>query len=100
MIPKPKRITNRKLLDEIKTRPCCVCGSTKDVDPSHIKTKGSGGPDSEVNCQPMCRHCHIEWGQVGQTRFRQRHPHFEQMLYNLGWRELNGKLWHPDLGEV
>ena len=95
--PKNKRTVDRKLLQEIKGWPCCVCGSTFNVDPSHIKTRGSGGPDASFNVVPKCRRCHITWGKMGPQAFCRKYPHFANRLRMMGWEFQNGKLWHPML---
>ena len=96
MTPKPKRLVDIELLKAIKLLACSVCGSRNDVDPSHIKTQGSGGPDTSWNVVPMCRRHHMEWHQYGPTKFLDKHPLFEIALMRLGW-ETEGKLWHPEL---
>lgn len=96
---KRKRIENEKLLAEIRTMPCCICGRTP-ADPSHIRTRGSGGPDLNFNVVPKCRTHHILWGKVGFSRFFEIYPMFKFHLEELGWSVENGKLWHPKLSDL
>lgn len=96
MPAKPKRLVDLELLKAIRLLPCIVCGYRGHVEPSHIKTVGSGGPDASFNCVPMCRVCHMLWHQIGPAKFLERYPMFEVDLQRLGW-ETEGKLWHPEL---
>ena len=75
---------------------CVICGSTKDVDPSHIKSVGSGGGDVEYNLVAHCRRHHIEWHKLGPFQFFRRHPIMVDILEALGWEIcwLKGKIWH------
>lgn len=95
---KTKRITNRKLLDEIKAQPCAVCKSRYNVDPAHIRTVKNGGPDSEFNVFPLCRRCHSEQHKIGIVTFVQRHKAFWSLLLKHGWEiDSRGKLWNHRL---
>lgn len=55
--PKQKRIKNKKLLQE-KKGICQQCGKWGYTEKHHIKTKGSGGDDTEENLIEVCRTCH------------------------------------------
>lgn len=55
--PKNKRIENKKLLKD-KKKICQLCGRTGQTEKHHIKTKGSGGDDTEENLIEVCRKCH------------------------------------------
>jgi hypothetical protein len=81
------RIVNRKLLDLIKTRPCVVCnGKHGPSDPAHIKTRGSGGDDTEENVMPLCRLHHIEQTGLNWFRFCERYPKVLKELERRQWR--------------
>lgn len=95
MFTKPQRIQNRKLLDEIKKYPCCICG-VRPCDPSHIKTVGSGGDDVRHNVVPMCRTHHVEWGKSW-VAFIEKYPKFWEFLQNMGWEVFNGRLLNLSL---
>lgn len=58
-LPKNKRIENKKLLQE-KTGKCQVCGKKSKTEMHHIKTRGSGGNDTEENLVEVCRICHTK----------------------------------------
>ena len=94
MLSKNIRITNRELLDFIATQPCIVCNRPGPSDPSHIKTQGSGGPDTWWNVVPKCRLHHVEWGQ-SRNLFRDRYPEFDHYLICIGWIQLGHNLIHP-----
>lgn len=95
LFSKTRRIQNRKLLDEIKSYPCCICGR-RPCDPSHIKTVGSGGDDVPHNVVPMCRDHHIEWGKSW-VLFLEKYPKFLELLDYMGWEIFNGKLINESL---
>ncbi len=97
--PKKIRIEDRQLLDTYHVMRCMVCSKAPPCDPSHIKTKGSGGPDTKWNVVPMCRIHHTEWGTLGYTHFTNRYPGFGFTLKCMGWAMVNGKLWHPKLAD-
>lgn len=96
---KPKRKSDKKLLAEVRSQPCWVCGRAAPSDASHIKTKGSGGPDEPWNVVPKCRQHHIEWG-MGWSKFLDKYPNFKLRLKFLGWEWENGRLFHPSLGVI
>ena len=56
-VPKVKRIVNKKLLKD-KKGICEICGKKGQTEKHHIKTKGSGGDDTEENLIEVCRICH------------------------------------------
>lgn len=58
-IPKEKRIVNKKLLKDKKCI-CEICGKKGQTEKHHIKTKGSGGNDTEDNLIEVCRICHTK----------------------------------------
>lgn len=96
MFPKQTRVQNRALLDLYHDMPCCVCGVSP-CDPSHIKTRGSGGPDEPWNILPKCRTHHREWGQWGWKKFLKAYPIVWMRMKFMGWKEIEGKLWHPKI---
>jgi len=96
---KPKRHEDRALLDEIKSRPCIICG-TNASDPCHIKTVKNGGPDTEWNVVPMCRTHHAQQHRDGIKTFMEKHPVYMNKLRSLGWEQMPIKgLWHPKLNK-
>jgi len=57
--PKNSRIKNKKILKDKKGM-CKVCGKRGQTEKHHIKSKGSGGDDSEENLIEVCRICHTK----------------------------------------
>ena len=58
-VPKNKRIVDKKLLKD-KKGTCQICGKVGQTEKHHIKTKGSGGNDTEDNLIEVCRICHTK----------------------------------------
>lgn len=83
-IPKPKRITDRDLLNESHTKRCVIC-HRYGCDPDHTKTKGSGGSDSYANIIHLCRVHHIEKGQKGITFMANKYHGYRNALVARGW---------------
>lgn len=84
-VPKPQRKVNQALLDRVREQPCAACGAPGPSDPSHLISRGAGGPDAEWNVAPHCRRCHTEWHQLGPMRFVQRYKRFRNWLEERGW---------------
>lgn len=80
---KPERIRNQELLNDVRGRPCLICGQPSD--PAHVRGRGAGGDDVATNVVPLCRLHHREQHQLGWSRFLDRHPSVEQRLHELGW---------------
>lgn len=98
---KPKRISNPKLLAEIRLKPCIACGHTRS-DAAHIKSKGSGGDDIESNLLPLCRVCHSLQHRIGWSQFLLKNIKVNMHLTEMGWYiDAEGKLKHdsPDLSQ-
>lgn len=100
--PKPSRKKDRDLLDQVKQLRCCICGMRpgslyNPIDPSHIKTRGSGGPDEKWNVVPHCRLHHREWEDTAHHDFLFKYPAMRVLLIGLGWDISGGRLWHPEL---
>ncbi len=92
-VPKNIRVEDKVLLKKVRGLACSACGS-KPCDASHIKTRGSGGPDAEWNVVAHCRMCHIKWGSSW-SLFLKMFPAFALKLKLMGWTWEDGKLWHP-----
>lgn len=84
-VPKPKRKTDEALLERVREQPCAACGAPAPSDPSHIISRGAGGPDTAWNVAPHCRQCHTQWHAMGPMRFVGKHPQFRRWLENQGW---------------
>lgn len=96
MLVKPKRKLDQSLIDKIHGERCCICNAFP-VDASHIKSRGSGGPDEEFNVVAHCRNHHVEWHQMGPSRFLKKYPSFALKLKLMGWDISEGRLTHPKL---
>lgn len=55
--PKRARVKNKKAMKNKKGR-CEFCRKVGQTDMHHIKTRGSGGDDTEENLIELCRLCH------------------------------------------
>lgn len=86
MFSKNKRVVDLDLIQSIKQMPCCCCGARDNIDPSHIRSVGSGGGDLPHNVKPLCRSCHIQWHQYGAVEMTERNPKLKQYLESKGWR--------------
>ncbi len=96
-IPKPKRKTDRELLNTVKALPCAVCGRPG-CDPAHIKSVGAGGPDAEFNVIPLCRRHHTEQHKVGWIGFLENYPPLLMKFKSMGWEfGQHARPWHPKL---
>lgn len=84
MLPKIKRVVNRKLLDKSKLKPCAVCRKTP-TDPDHIITRGAFGPDENFNILPLCREHHTERHAIGYFKMCEKYPFLKQELYGRGF---------------
>lgn len=97
--PKPQRKVNEDLLERVRQMPCSVCGAEGPSDPSHIRSRGSGGGDQHWNVFPKCRPHHTEWGTIGWMRFLGKYPLFADLLLENGWdiQFVPPSLWHRSL---
>lgn len=58
--PKNARVKNKKLIDNKKHK-CEFCGKENCyTNTHHIKSKGSGGNDTEDNLIELCGNCHYK----------------------------------------
>ncbi len=97
--PKQIRKTDPALLESIRRMPCAICGQAPMSDPSHIRTRGSGGPDEPWNVFPKCRKHHIEWG-GSWSSFLKKYPLFMWRLQKAGWVIEGDRLWHDGLKQA
>lgn len=71
------RVIDLELIRRVRMMPCRVCGRepTQEApnDPDHIRTRGSGGGDNLSNLWALCRHHHIEKGQIGIKSFVEKY---------------------------
>lgn len=80
---KRKRIQNKKLLKDVKKKPCVICGDQSDS--AHIKSRGSGGDDVPENMISLCRKHHQTQHRIGWFKMSQRYVEVWQTLKNNGW---------------
>lgn len=83
-LKKPKRKVDQNILDIYRNISCCIC-AMRPVDPCHIKTRGSGGPDEHWNLVALCRKHHTEQGQLGFLTMFEKYPFFRQVIAAKGW---------------
>ena len=58
--PKNVRVKNKKLIND-KKHNCEYCGKKNCyTNTHHIKSKGSGGDDTEDNLIELCSNCHVK----------------------------------------
>ena len=81
--PKPKRVKNKQLISEIRSKGCIVCGKSPN-DVHHIKSRGSGGHDYAENLAPVCRMHHIEWHQLGNKKMAEKYHQVYNFLVLTG----------------
>ncbi len=65
---------------------CAICGEWGDLEPDHIKTRGSGGPDIESNIWYLHRNCHTKKHAKGLRWVIENYPHTEKLLLSKGWK--------------
>ena len=68
MIPKPKTYRNKKYLDFIRSKPCCLCRRIPSV--AHhesITGRGMGIKCSDLETVPFCNSCHSDRHMIGFT---------------------------------
>lgn len=51
----------------------------------HIKSRGSGGCDSDFNILTLCRNHHIEIHSIGPVRFCEKYTDIKFILLEKGW---------------
>lgn len=89
MIPKPKRLVDRNILEVMRRRNCDVCGRkpTKEWpnQACHIRSRGAGGNDEESNLYTGCVACHKMQHDKGFHYMFEKYPFFRQTIYAKGW---------------
>lgn len=79
-----KRIINKKLTTSYRSKPCVICHSKNLVSGHHIKSKGSGGHDLDINLVALCFKHHEEIHR-GLNKFVSKYPVMENILIKKGW---------------
>ena len=86
MLPKPRRVVNEVLLDEVRRQPCTIgqdCYGRGD--PDHVTTHGAYGGDTPDNIMPLCRKHHTEKGAIGYAKMISKYPQY------AAWLELHDR---------
>ena len=91
MIPKLRRIEDRKLLDSYHRMRCIVC-NRHGCDPAHIKSRGAGGDDSYDNVLALCRRHHHEQHQHGHAHMVEKYHSYFLAIESRGWEIVDKKL--------
>lgn len=99
MDPKPKRVKDRRLLDEIKKQPCIICGQ-RPSDPDHVVTRGAGGEDSERNVWPLCRRHHTERHTLGLRRLAHKYSAAMEALQKRGFTDIVKEAKEIEAGQL
>ena len=73
MVPKPKRIVDKRAIKNARKDYCEYCGCRAYGEPHHIKTVGSGGDDVPENLIQLCGECHVKahTGEISKDEFRE-----------------------------
>lgn len=71
-IPKTPPKRDRKYLEHVRARPCCVCGSSPPNDAHHFGPRGMGQKTDDRRTVPLCRQHHDEWHTRGTIGWRVR----------------------------
>lgn len=90
---KPRRVKDRKALEEARASGCIIC--RKAADAAHVRSRGAGGDDVPGNLLPLCRTHHQAQHALGWFRFVEKYPEVGVSLYARGWvlREAGHRLW-------
>lgn len=88
---KPRRVSDPKLLAEVRKLPCLGCLKTPSH-PHHVRSRGAGGDDVAINLMPLCEQHHRLVHQLGLATVARQFP----VIHN--WLELAG--WVYDVGRA
>jgi len=74
MLEKPKRIEDKKAIEEARKDYCEYCVSNWNLQVHHVKSKGSGGGDVPENLITLCAKCHTKAhnGEISKEELRAR----------------------------
>lgn len=92
MFAKPKRTSDKKLLESIREQPCFFCHKSPPNDAHHMTTRGSGGGDTTNNLLPLCRRCHTMIHQEGLSKVAWKYPRLKEWMVKHQRFDLLGKL--------
>lgn len=99
---KSKRKVDKKLLAEVRKRPCAACEEENGfgivIDAHHLRSRAGGGPDEDWNVIPLDRFCHAHLHAIGPYLFAEKFPPFAHWLEEQGWSfDDRNRLTHPQL---
>lgn len=78
------RIEDEYLMKRYTQMGCQLCGRIPS-EGHHLKSRGSWGPDLEVNLLALCRSHHTMIHQYGINKMIQVFPSLEDILHDKGW---------------
>lgn len=81
------RILDLELMSKFRQMKCVIKCKTPWVSVSghHIKSRGSWGPDLEINLIPLCFYCHTKIHQYGLNKMITNYPELAPVLFSKGW---------------
>ena len=83
-----KPIRDRKYLAWIRTQPCAVCGSTRNIEAAHVGPHGLGQKASDRSTIPLCARHH----RTGNDSVHSLGPRKFEAVHSLGLAELVRRL--------
>lgn len=72
-LQKPKTYRSEKYLKFVRSLPCCVSGSSLDVQTHHLFKSGTALKGDDLSCIPIRADLHAELHQIGWSTFQERH---------------------------
>ncbi len=82
------RISDPDLMKAMIEKGCQLCSRTPS-EGHHIKSRGSWGPDIDVNLLALCRNHHTMIHQYGINKMVDIFPGLEDILFEKGWYRQN-----------
>jgi hypothetical protein len=65
---------------------CEACNEIRKLEKHHIKTRGSGGSDDELNLVSLCRSCHTSIHMFGSVKMIRIYPRLAAKFESMGWK--------------
>ena len=59
---------------------CEACGKQESALPHHIRTRASGGKDTNINLLALCFVCHGAWHAEGWSRFAEKNGYLNEKI--------------------
>lgn len=73
------------MANQAKAHNKCLISSNHNPDLHHVKTRKSGGCDSDFNLMPLHRIFHVEVHKIGLNKFAEKYPPVKKWLLANGW---------------